>query len=127
MISVQTDDFDVDSILEELKKGKDIGAVVNFIGVVRSEKGLKAMNIETYEEMAIEKLKGLDTEAKNRFGVKEAVVVHRIGVLKPGDNIVLIAVSSAHRKDAFRACEWLIDELKKIVPIWKKDVHDENG
>jgi molybdopterin synthase catalytic subunit len=120
MITIQTEDFDVKSALDNL--GKGVGAVVNFIGVVRDEPNLKGINIEVYEEMAMEKLKGLDEKARQKFGVKDVHIIHRIGLLKPGENIVHIAVSSAHRKEAFQACEWLIDELKKIVPIWKKDV-----
>jgi molybdopterin synthase catalytic subunit len=119
MIRIQTEDFDVQSALNDLDKG--VGAVVNFIGVVRAEPDLKGIDFEVYEDMAMEKLKGLDEEAKRKFGVKDVHIIHRIGMLKPGENIVHISVSSAHRKEAFQACEWLIDELKKIVPIWKKD------
>lgn len=123
---MQENDFDVDAVLKDMKKREGVGAVVDFIGVVRSEENLRAIEIEAYDEMAREKLEGLEAGARKEFDIKDVVIVHRTGVLKPGDNIVLIAVSSAHRKDAFLACEWLIDELKKIVPIWKKDLHDEN-
>jgi len=120
MIKIQREDIDVRSALDDLNK--DVGAVVDFIGVVRDEPNLKGIEIEAYEEMALEKLRGLDEKAKQKFGIKDVRIIHRIGMLKPGEKIVHIAVSSPHRKEAFQACEWLIDELKKIVPIWKKDV-----
>ena len=83
---------------------------------------LVEIELETYEDMALEKLRGLEERARSEFGVEDVVIVHRMGTLKPGDNIVLVAASSAHRKEVFAACEWLIDELKRVAPIWKKDV-----
>ena len=127
MLRIQRNDFNVDDVLRGLRRRKDAGALVNFVGVVRSEENMSGIEIEAYEEMALEKLRGLEEEAKKKFGVEDVVMIHRVGRLKPGENIALIAVSSAHRKEAFKACEWLIDELKKIAPIWKKDIHDEDG
>jgi molybdopterin synthase catalytic subunit len=127
MIRVQRDDFIVEDVLRELKEKKSIGAIVSFTGVVRAEEGLNTIEIESYDEMTSEKMAELSKNAKKNFGVEDVSIIHRVGALKPGDNIVLIAVSSPHRKEAFRACEWLIDELKKIVPIWKKEITDDKN
>ena len=120
MIRIQREDFDLNDALDGLEG--DVGAVVNFVGVVRHEPSLKAIEVEVYEEMALEKMKGIDEMAKEKFGVRDVRIVHRFGTLRPGDNIVHISVSSSHRKEAFEACHWLIDELKRIVTIWKKDL-----
>jgi len=86
---------------------------------VRDDK-IKKMKIERYQEMAEKELKKLENNARKKFDVDDVMIIHRYGNLKVGDNIVLIAVSSAHRKDAFRACEYLINGLKKVAPIWKE-------
>lgn len=119
------DDFSVDEILRKVK-GERTGAVVAFVGVVRGEeegRRIRRMEMEAYEEMAERELASLRQRAMEEFGLEDAVIIHRIGPLAPGDNIVLIVVSSAHRKEAFAGAQFLIDELKKVVPLWKKEFH----
>ena len=106
------------------------GAVVMFVGTVRGEhEGRKVVSLElsAYREMAEKKLGELRSKAIADFDITDAAVIHREGELAPADNIVLIAVSAPHRKDAFRACEFLIDELKEQVPIWKKETFEDGS
>jgi molybdopterin synthase catalytic subunit len=110
-------------IAEEIKAGAD-GAVCVFDGVVRNNtRGRKTLHLdyEAYREMALEQMRGLANEAVARFGVRDVAMVHRLGRLGVGETSVLIVVASAHRGAAFEACRWLIDTLKKTVPIWKKE------
>ncbi|MBU2564947.1 MAG: molybdenum cofactor biosynthesis protein MoaE [Candidatus Thermoplasmatota archaeon] len=120
MIKITKNDFSVDEVIRKMKKS-DVGAVVSFLGTVRKD-NIKQMKIEIYREMAEKTLKKLENNARKRFDVKDIIIIHRYGSLNIGDNIVLITVSSSHRKDAFRACEYLIDGLKKVAPIWKEEI-----
>jgi molybdopterin synthase catalytic subunit len=113
----------VAEIAAEIKAGPD-GAVCVFDGCVRdNSRGRKTLHLdyEAYREMALEQMRGLAAEAVTRFGVRDVAVVHRLGRLYVGETSVLIVVASAHRGAAFDACRWLIDTLKKTVPIWKKE------
>jgi molybdopterin synthase catalytic subunit len=113
----------VAEIVAETKAGAD-GAVCVFDGIVRdNSRGRKTLHLdyEAYREMALEQMRGLAAEAVTRFGVRDVAVVHRLGRLYVGETSVLIVVASAHRGAAFDACRWLIDTLKKTVPIWKKE------
>jgi molybdopterin synthase catalytic subunit/molybdopterin converting factor small subunit len=110
-------------IAAEIKAGAD-GAVCVFDGIVRDNtRGRKTLYLdyEAYREMALEKMQGLAREAIERFGVRDVALVHRLGRLYVGETSVLVVVASAHRGPAFEACRWLIDTLKKTVPIWKKE------
>ena len=110
-------------VMEQIKAGGD-GAVCVFDGIVRNNtRGRETLYLdyEAFREMAIEQMKGLAEEAVTRFGVREVALLHRLGRLEVGETSVLIAVASAHRGAAFEACRWLIDTLKKQVPIWKKE------
>jgi molybdopterin synthase catalytic subunit len=110
-------------IAAEIKEGSD-GAVCVFDGIVRDNtRGRKTLYLdyEAYREMAVEKMKALAGEAVAKFGVRDVALVHRLGRLMVGETSVLIVVASAHRGAAFEACRWLIDTLKKTVPIWKKE------
>ncbi len=110
-------------IVAGIKDGGD-GAVCVFDGIVRDNtRGRKTLHLdyEAYEEMALEQMRGLAAEAVTRFGVRDVALVHRLGRLFVGETSVLIVVASAHRGAAFDACRWLIDTLKKTVPIWKKE------
>jgi molybdopterin synthase catalytic subunit len=110
-------------IVAGLKAGAD-GAVCVFDGIVRDNtRGRKTLYLdyEAYREMALEQMRGLALEAIAKFGVRDVAVVHRLGRLMVGETSVLIAVASAHRGAAFEACRWLIDTLKRTVPIWKKE------
>lgn len=123
MIRVTLDDFSVDEELRRLAK-PSVGGLVTFVGVVRdeSEAGrVERMEIEVYPEMAEKQLEAIRGEAIERFGVEDILVVHRYGDLRVGDNIILVAVSAGHRAEAFDACRYVIDELKKRVPIWKRE------
>jgi len=118
---ITKEDFSIDELVRKMKK-PEMGAIVTFLGVVRGEGEIKGMNVEVYEKMAVDELEKLEREAREKFEVEAVEIVHREGSLKVGDNIVVILVGAKHRKEAFRACEYLIDELKERVPIWKKEV-----
>ncbi len=112
-----------EAIVATMKAGGD-GAVCVFDGIVRdNSRGRRTLHLdyEAYREMALEQMRRLADEAVARFGVREVAVLHRLGRLMVGETSVLIVVASAHRAAAFDACRWLIDTLKKTVPIWKKE------
>jgi molybdopterin synthase catalytic subunit len=109
--------------MDALRDGGD-GAMVTFDGKVRNNTRGRAtlhLDYEAYEEMAVAEMRKLREEAMARFGVREVAMVHRLGRLVVGETSVLIVVASAHRGAAFEACRWVIDTLKKTVPIWKKE------
>src|SRR6202789_1517105 len=117
----------VAEIVEETKAAAD-GAVCVFDGTVRDNtRGRRTLHLdyEAYREMALEQMRGLAAEAVTRFGVRDVAMVHRLGRLTVGETSVLIVVASAHRAAAFEACRWLIDTLKKTVPIWKKEYFED--
>ncbi|WP_419803737.1 molybdenum cofactor biosynthesis protein MoaE [Terriglobus sp.] len=117
-------EIDSKAILAALKAGED-GAVTVFDGIVRNNtKGRATLYLDysAYDAMALEQMRALATEAVTRFGVRDVAMVHRLGRLQVGETSVLIAVASAHRGVTFDACRWLIDTLKKQVPIWKKEI-----
>ncbi|HEX3436617.1 MAG TPA: molybdenum cofactor biosynthesis protein MoaE [Pseudacidobacterium sp.] len=117
-----------EALIRRLKQGED-GAVVVFDGIVRNNtRGRRTLYLvyEAYEEMALKQMQSLALEALTRFSVRDVLMIHRLGKLAVGETSVLIAVASAHRPAAFDACRWLIDTLKKTVPIWKKE-HFEDG
>ncbi|HEV2710343.1 MAG TPA: molybdenum cofactor biosynthesis protein MoaE [Edaphobacter sp.] len=110
-------------VLEEMKADTD-GAVCVFDGIVRDNtRGRQTffLDYEAYEEMALDQMRGLAKEAITRFSIRDVALLHRLGRLEVGETSVLIVVASAHRGAAFDACRWLIDTLKKTVPIWKKE------
>jgi molybdopterin converting factor subunit 1 len=115
--------IDSQAILERIKRPED-GAAVLFDGVVRNNtRGRQTLFLEyeAYEEMARQQMEELAAQAIEKFGVRDVALVHRLGRLEIGETSVLIAVASAHRGPAFEACRWLIDTLKRTVPIWKKE------
>jgi molybdopterin synthase catalytic subunit len=112
-----------EKLVAAAKQGED-GAVVVFDGIVRNNsRGRQTLHLdyEAYEDMADKQMNELGREALSRFGVRQVIIVHRLGRLVVGETSVLIVVASAHRAQAFEACRWLIDTLKKTVPIWKKE------
>jgi len=121
---ITEEDFSMDELVKKLKK-PEMGAIVTFLGVVRDE-GVRGMEIEVYDEMAAEELAKLERDALVKFEVEAVEIVHRKGSLKVGENIVVILVGAKHRKEAFMACEYLIDELKERVPIWKKELDEKS-
>lgn len=122
---ITEEDFSMDELVKNLKK-PEMGAIVTFLGVVRDE-GIRGMEVDVYDEMADEELTRLERDALEKFEVEAVEIVHRKGSLKVGENIVVILVGAKHRKDAFVACEYLIDELKERVPIWKKELNEKSA
>jgi molybdopterin synthase catalytic subunit len=129
-VRVQREPFDVAAELERVKSSSlRVGGVALFVGVVRDFSqghGVTKILFEHFPGMAEAKLAELRDAAVARFGLIDLVIVHRFGELAPGDDIVLIAAASEHRAAAFAGCSWCIDELKKVVPIWKKE-HAPDG
>lgn len=128
-IALVQDPIDTATLVEALKRGED-GAVVVFDGIVRNHtRGRRTLHLvyEAYEEMATAQMVKLAEEARNKFAVRDVLLVHRVGKLAVGETSVLIAVASAHRAQAFDACRWLIDTLKSTVPIWKKEVFEDGA
>ena len=116
-------------VVEQLKLPED-GAAVVFEGVVRNHsRGRRTLYLdyEAYEAMALGQMRALADEARARFGVRDVAIVHRLGRLEIGETSVLIVVASAHRGPAFEACRWIIDTLKKTVPIWKKEYFEDGA
>jgi molybdopterin synthase catalytic subunit len=114
---------DAEELMAVAKRGEDGGAVL-FDGIVRNNSHGRQtlyLDYEAYEEMAARQMEALAQEARRKFGVRHVTLVHRLGRLQIGETSVLIIVSSAHRAEAFEACRWLIDTLKKTVPIWKHE------
>jgi molybdopterin synthase catalytic subunit len=116
-IAVQTGDFEVGSEIRSIAKTNSIGAVASFVGLVRDV----AMTLEHYPGMTERAIAKIVDEAKSRWQVMDCTVIHRYGALQPNDQIVLVAVASAHRGDAFAACEFIMDYLKTQAPFWKKE------
>jgi molybdopterin synthase catalytic subunit len=123
-VRVQTEDFDIGAEVARLASGRtDIGAVVTFTGTVRAgEGGVAGMTLEHYPGMTEAELARVETEAARRWPLLGSLIVHRVGRLRPGDNIVLVVTASAHRQAAFAAAEFLMDYLKTRAPFWKKEV-----
>lgn len=126
MIRVQTEDFDPGAELEQLRRnnGGKAGAVVSFMGLVRDlNEGdtIRQMTLEHYPGMTEKALGIIETTARERWKLTDVIIIHRIGPLAPDDRIVFVAAASAHRKQAFRACEYMIDTLKTDAPFWKKE------
>lgn len=124
-VRVQPQDFDIGAEIATLRKGNaKIGAIACFIGLVRDiNEGdqVATMTLEHYPGMTEKALEEIVAQAKSRWDVYDALVVHRVGRLLPLDQIVLVVVTSAHRGDAFAACEFLMDYLKTQAPFWKKE------
>ena len=124
MIEITHRDFSVDEVLSRLRAGRR-GAIVTFVGVVRNEsKGreVERIEIQVYEEMALKQLEAIRREAMEKFDVEEVAVIHRVGRLEVSDSIVMIAVAAAHRAEAFDACRYALENIKRRVPMWKKEI-----
>jgi len=123
VVALTREAIDADRIVAAAKNGED-GAVVVFDGIVRNHsRGRRTLHLdyEAYEVMAVGEMRELGRKARERFGVRQVTMVHRLGRLEIGETSVLIVVASAHRSAAFEACRWLIDTVKQTVPIWKKE------
>lgn len=124
-VHVQTEDFDLNAELLQLRgTNHKIGAIVSFVGTVRDLNdgvGIAEMELEHYPGMTEKALQQIVDQARARWPVFDALVIHRVGPLKPAEQIVLVAVTAAHRGDAFATCEFIIDYLKTEAPFWKKE------
>jgi len=124
-VRVQAEDFDVGTEIDRLRRGNPkVGAVASFVGVVRdlNEGDMVAgMTLEHYPGMTERSIEAIVDEARSRWDIIDALVIHRVGSLRPTDQIVLVVVSSSHRGEAFAACEFLMDYLKTRAPFWKKE------
>ena len=137
-VSVQHADFDAGAEIAALIAGReDVGAIASFVGLVRADKSsaaavsgapaVQAMTLEHYPGMTEKALTAIVDEARGRWDVFGVRVIHRVGRLLPGDRIVLVAVASAHRGEAFAACEFIMDYLKTRAPFWKKEETPTGG
>ena len=124
-VRVQADDFDAGVEMARLRAADPgVGAVATFVGVVRDlndDASVSSLTLEHYPGMTEKALEAIEAEARQRFDVRGIVIVHRVGPLAPGDPIVLVAVTSAHRGAAFDACRFVMDYLKTRAPFWKKE------
>jgi len=121
-VSVQWEDFDSGRELRQLAGDGKVGAIASFVGLVRDV----PMTLEHYAGMTEREIAKIVEEASTRWQVMDATVIHRYGELQPADQIVLVAVASAHRGDAFAACEFIMDYLKTRAPFWKKEQRGES-
>lgn len=130
-VRVQQEDFDAAAEARALTAGRhDIGAVVTFTGLMRGEaegRALSGLYLEHYPGMTDAELARIEAEARGRFDLADCLVVHRIGALEPGDQIVLVITASQHRQAAFSAAEFLMDYLKTRAPFWKKETRSDGA
>jgi molybdopterin synthase catalytic subunit len=124
-VRVQTEDFDTGRELDALTRGHtDVGALASFTGLVRDANdgtAVRGMTLEHYPGMTEKALEDICRQAQARWDLIDTLVIHRVGPLQPGDRIVLVGVTSAHRGDAFAACEFIMDYLKTRAPFWKRE------
>jgi molybdopterin synthase catalytic subunit len=124
-VQIQTQDFDLSHEVAQLRAGQPaVGAVCSFIGTVRDRNvgdQVSSLELEHYPGMTEQSIQGMMAEAAERFDILGARVIHRVGLMQPLDQIVLVAVTSAHRGESFQACEFLMDYLKTQAPFWKKE------
>ena len=130
-VSIQTADFNLSQEIESLRKDdKRVGAVCTFTGTVRDRNdglSVSSMELEHYPGMTEKAIEAMIDEAFQRFDIFGARVVHRVGLLQPLDQVVMVAVTSAHRGESFKACEFLMDYLKTQAPFWKKEQTPEGA
>ena len=129
MIEITSDDFSVDAVLRRLRDPAN-GALVAFIGVVRNDTDghpVDRIEVQAYREMALRQLTAIRDAALQQFGVNQIAIIHRVGTLAVAENIVLIAVGGAHREEAFKACRFILEELKAKAPLWKKEFTPEGS
>jgi molybdopterin synthase catalytic subunit len=128
-VRVQREDFDIGAEVARLTAGRtDVGAIVTFTGTVRADNdgtGVACMTLEHYPGMTEQELARVEAEAARRWPLQASLIVHRVGTLRPGDNIVLVVTASAHRQAAFDAAAFLMDYLKTRAPFWKKELTPE--
>ena len=127
-IRVQSEPFDVGEELARFALGRnDIGAEVSFTGIVRDDGGLTQMEIEHYPAMTEAAIAEIVATATERWDLKDCLVIHRYGQLRPGEKIMMVATAAGHRSEAFQAAEFLMDYLKSRAPFWKKEVTSDGS
>jgi molybdopterin synthase catalytic subunit len=130
-VRVQTEDFDLSTEIKQLRNGDSrVGAIVAFVGTVRDQNDgskVSSMTLEHYPEMTERSLEEIIAKAKSRWDIYDVLIIHRVGPLEIEDQIVLSAVTSAHRGEAFAACEFVMDYLKTLAPFWKKEQTDKGS
>jgi molybdopterin synthase catalytic subunit len=124
VIEITKEDFSLDEMVKRAKR-EDAGAIVTFLGTVRND-GIVEMELEAFREALLPELERIRDEAVSRYRLKSVEIIHRIGSLYVGENIVAIVCSAGHRDEAFRGCRYIIEELKVRAPIWKKEI-GKNG
>ena len=130
MIKVQKHDFDVNKELKLLSNKTNIGGISFFVGLVRDDSETDrchSMTLQHYPEMTARMLEQIEREAQTRWNIINSIIIHRYGKLFPGDKIVLVGTSSEHRKEAIKACEFLIDWLKTKAPFWKLEERESGS
>ena len=123
-VRITKDDVDIAKLIEESKK-ESMGAIVVFDGIVRND-GIDKIELSAYIEGATKEIEDIVTDAQKKFNLLSVEVIHRIGVLDVGDNILIIVIGAGHRKEAFGGCEYILEEIKTRAPIWKKE-HLKDG
>lgn len=129
MIEITRNPIEPQAIVNKVRKSA-YGAVVTFLGTIRdNSEGKKVLHLEydAYPEMAKKKLGEVAAEIKARWGLEDVAIVHRIGRIEVGDIALVIAIGAPHRREAFQACQYAIDRIKEVVPIWKKEFYDEGS
>lgn len=125
MIRVQREDVDIGAMIEAAKK-REMGAVVTFDGIVRDD-NIDEMEVEAYEEVAVRDMEEIRDEAIPKFRLQSVDIVHRIGKLGVGENILVIVVGAGHRREAFQGCEYILERIKERAPFWKKEYRKEGA
>ncbi len=123
MISLQTGDVDIGELIRKAK-GPGTGAIVVFDGVVRDD-GISSLELEAYRDVAEKELEGIASDARERFGLISVDIVHRVGRLAVGENILVIVVGAGHREEAYEGSRYIIERIKAGVPIWKKEMRED--
>jgi molybdopterin synthase catalytic subunit len=119
VVTITKEDFDPGKTIQESIQPQ-MGGIVTFLGVVRDD-GIAEIELEAYEEAALQELLAIREEAMEKFSLLSVDIIHRIGVLRVGDHILLIVVGAGHRQQAFMGCEYILERIKMTVPIWKKE------
>jgi len=125
MISIQTGDVDISRLIHDAKQ-RGIGAIVIFDGIVRND-DIREMELEAYEEVALHELEKIARDATEQFNLQHVDIIHRIGRLAVGENILIIVVGAGHREEAYRGSRFIIEAIKAGVPIWKKELTKNGG
>jgi molybdopterin synthase catalytic subunit len=123
MIEITEKEISLDQMIKRGRRD-DVGAVGTFLGTVRDD-GIEHLEVEAFREAALAELEAIRQEAMSRFALKAAEVVHRTGTLAVGESIVAIVCSAGHREEAFSGCRYIIEELKRRAPLWKKEISEE--